>query len=363
MIRRPDAISSVTQQLRLASRPEANSPFLSRALLILLYIIKELATGRLQRTRASLQAAAPEVFQVLGEIYVEKVNAWMKSMGKIGGYREETSDDLEQSFLALRVLRRLLIAGYEHPNRHADVQEFWGLLNQQFGEITSLLSQHASSFESQRSHLIESHLVQISKLHLEMVRVHPEAFVLLRDSVLLIQAYWDFIVNWESSQGLSTSNEVEANADVLEEHMPYTEKVSLKGLLLLRGCVKMVYSPTQTFKFQQNADKEERKQAIEMVRSALLSENMINLMMEALVARFFVLGPKDVRGWQEEPEEWERREDGEGELWEFSLRSCAEKLFLDIVINNKDLLIQPLLNVFHKAACRSHFLVVSFTVC
>ena len=360
MIRRPDAISSVAQQLRLASRPEANSLYLSRALLILLYIIKELATGRLQRTRANLQTAAPEVFQVLGKVYVEKANIWMKSIGKIGEHGEATSDDLEQSFLALRVLRRLLVAGYEHPNRHTEIQEFWGLLNQQFGEITPHLSQYASSFETQRPHLMESHLVQISKLHLEMVRVHPAAFILLLDSVLLIQAYWDFIVNWESSQGLITSSEVEIDAEVPEEYMTYTERVSLKGLLLLRGCAKMVYSPTQTFKYQHNADKEERKQAIEMVKSTLLSENMINLMMETLVSRFFVLRPKDVRGWQEEPEEWERREDGEGDVWEFSIRLCAEKLFLDIVINNKDLLIQPLLNVFHKAACRSHVLVICF---
>ena len=68
------------------------------------------------------------------------------------------------------------------------------------------------------------------------------------------------------------------------------------------------------------------------------------------MTRFFVFRPRDLREWQEEPGEWERREEGETDMWEFSIRSCAEKLFLDLVINNKDLLIQPLLSVFYNVA-------------
>ena len=359
---RPDAISSVTQHVRLASLPEVNPLYLSRALLILLYIVKELATGRLQRTRASLQTAAPEVFKILGTIYVNKVKSWINSIRNNGGHGEGVLMELEQSFLILRLMRRLMIAGYEHPNRHAEVQEFWGLITQHFGEIMSLVTQYATSFESQKQRLAENHLVQISKLHLEMVRVHPAAFVLLPNSISLVQAYWDLIFSFGQSFGSQNTivpNETENGDDAYNEHTPYMEKVSLRGLLLLRGCVKMVYSPTQTFKYQKNEDKEERKRTVEMVKSNLLSESMINGMMETLVTKFFVLRPKDLREWQEEPEEWERNEDGEGDAWEFSIRSCSEKLFLDIVINNKDLLIQPLLTVFQKVACRFHVLVIN----
>jgi len=74
--------------------------------------------------------------------------------------------------------------------------------------------------------------------------------------------------------------------------------------------------------------------------------------METLVTRFFVFRPRDLRDWEEEPEEWERREEGEGDFWEFSIRSCSEKLFLDLVINYKDLLVQPLLQVFQSVASK-----------
>jgi hypothetical protein len=112
----------------------------------------------------------------------------------------------------------------------------------------------------------------------------------------------------------------------------------------------MVYTPMQTFKYQHEQDKEERKKSVALVKDELLTESAIREMMETLVTRFFVFRPQDLRAWEEEPSEWERREEGEGDVWEFSVRQCAEKLFLDIVINNKDLLIQPLLNVFYSVA-------------
>lgn len=55
----------------------------------------------------------------------------------------------------------------------------------------------------------------------------------------------------------------------------------------------------------------------------------------------------------QDPDEWEIREDGGGDTWEFEVRQCAEKLFMDIVINFKQLLVQPLLGFFHSVAAAS----------
>lgn len=72
-------------------------------------------------------------------------------------------------------------------------------------------------------------------------------------------------------------------------------------------------------------------------------------MMETVVTRYFVFRPSDLRQWEEEPDEWERREDMEGDDIEYSTRSCAERLFLDLAINFKTL-VQPLLQVFYSVA-------------
>ena len=340
----PDAISSLVQYLRKASA----TIHLPRTLLILLYIVKELSTARLQRSRVALQKAAPELFQVLGEIYVEKVNHWLGFI-KYGGDNEGGAiSDIDLSLLTLRVLRRLCISGFEHPNRHAEVQDFWDIIGLHFGQMLPLVTQPQ----------IEKHLVQMSKLHLQMIRVHPAAFPQFPNSIEIAKAYWGLLVEFGRTFGtMTTAAPIGTDGDA-EDEIPCVEKLSLKGLLILRACVKMVYNPTQTFKYQHTEDKQERKDSKESMKTQMLSEDMVREMMETLVTRFFVFRPKDLKEWEEEPSEWERREEGEGEAWEFSIRVCAEKLFLDLVINNKDLLIQPLLQVFYAVASTSSFQVI-----
>ena len=73
-------------------------------------------------------------------------------------------------------------------------------------------------------------------------------------------------------------------------------------------------------------------------------------MLETIVAKFFVFTPRDLKQWEEEPDEWEKAQEGMGEDWEFSMRVCAEKLFLDIMLNNKDQMIPHLINIIVSAA-------------
>ena len=289
---------------------------------------------------------------MLGNIYVDKVRSWLQPMKNDGHGQHLSSEDMVASLLALRILRRLIIAGFEFPNRHVEVQEFWAIARVQFGDMLSILMQHVESLNSGTLPQVEKHLLQLSKLHLEMVKAHPAAFALLPDSIGLTKAYWVLLVNFGQTFGVQSAvSETRIGTDGdAEDDIPCIEKLSLKGLLIIRACAKMVYSPSQTFKYQHEEDKAERKQSTALMRSELLTEHVIREMMETLVARFFVFRPQDLRAWEEEPGEWERREENEGDVWLFSIRLCAEKLFLDLVINNKDLLVQPLLNVFYAVA-------------
>ena len=197
---------------------------------------------------------------------------------------------------------------------------------------------------------MEKHLLQMSKLHLAMVREHPAAFPQLPDSIKIARAYWNMLLGFSESFGTQTIYPTIGTDGDAEDEIPYMEKLSMKCILLLRAVAKLVYSPVQTFKYQHAEDKEERKDSVQAMKTTMLSEAAVGEMMNALVTRFFVFRARDLHDWQEEPSEWERREEGEGESWEFSIRICAEKLFLDLVINNKDLLIQPLLQVFYSIA-------------
>ena len=363
---RPDAFTTITQHLRDAAQSGSNSIYTPRILLILLNMVKELSSARLQRSRLSLQSATPDIFQTLGKVYVEKSQSWMGFIKNGGDDEGGAITNVEHSLLALRILRRLVVAGYEHPNRNKEVQEFWRILSSHFGDMFALTRQHGHALQDDVRSYIERHLIQISKLHLEMMRQHSAAFVQLPDSIGLARAYWGLLTTFGQSFGSHTAvipQHNDLNGNIGDEGTPYMETISLKALLLLRACVRLLYSPAKTFKYQHEQDKVEKKQAFEVMKNELLTEPFVQEMMETLVTRFFVFRPQDLREWQEEPGEWERREEGEDDVWEFSIRSCAEKLFLDLVINNKDLLIQPLLTVFYNVAstCRLLLLIGMLT--
>lgn len=114
------------------------------------------------------------------------------------------------------------------------------------------------------------------------------------------------------------------------------EKLALKALLLFRACIKMVFQPALTFRYQTPDDKADRKLATDTIRNEVLTNEFVIRMMEIVVTRYFVLRPSDLRDWEAEPDEWERREEEIADAWEFSIRSCSEKLFLDLVINFKE---------------------------
>ncbi|EDU43667.1 importin 11 [Pyrenophora tritici-repentis] len=346
----PGLFQQLLQILRTAADPSAYPLQLPRALLVLLYIVKELSTGRLPRTRQSLQTVAPEIFNVIGTIYVSKVQAWQTFFQHGGDDEGGALESIDNSLLAIKAIRRLIIAGYEFPGRDKDVQEFWTLTRAHFGEFLHYVTPGNSPLANEVQKKVGKHLMQLSKLHLNMATTHPADFVLLPNSLDLARDYWS-LVSKVGEQWGSTSIEgakVGTDGDA-EDEAPILERLALKGLLLIRALVKMVFYPTQSFRYKHQQEKDERSKAMDMIKTGFFTDDLVRAMTSALVQRFFVFRPSDLRMWEEEPDEWEKMEEG-AEDWEFAIRPCAEKLFLDLAKNFKDLIIQPLLQVFYSVA-------------
>jgi len=204
----PDAIDSVTESLRTNSQPSSNSMYLSRTLQILLYIIKELSTAKMQRSRTKLHSVTPGVVQTLSIVYTEQLGKWLSFLRSGGNDEGGALESMEQSLLALRILRRLIIAGYDFPNRQQETRDIWSSFTAQFAEMLALVQSAKATLSSQPQHLIEKHLIQVSKLHLEMAKTHAAGFALLPDSTALARAYWGLIRHCSDtygSQALSSS--------------------------------------------------------------------------------------------------------------------------------------------------------------
>lgn len=329
---------------------------LPRALVILLFVVKELLTARLQRQRANLLAITPEVFHVLGEIYVTKSQRWQEFIRRGGDDEAGALEDIEQSLLALRVIRRLIVAGFTRPEKDREVQQFWDITKSQLGSILEILAE--APLSSTVKELIGKNIVQIGKLHFNMATSHPISFILLPDTLNIVRSYWGLINGFGEKFGIKVPElgaKVGTDGDAEDEGPSPEERLSLFGLRILRRCVKMAYDRHHAFSLRLKDDQDETAQCSEVLKTELLTEDFVRQMMETIVTRFFVFRYSDLRQWEEEPDEWERMEDGESEDYEFAVRPCAEKLFLDLSIHFKTLLTEPLLNVFYSIACKSTF--------
>ena len=353
----PDEITSIIELLRTSTLPNASSLQLPRTLLILLQIVKELTSGRTPRIRATIQSLTSEIFRVVAPIYIDKFHSWLSFLRHGGDDEGGALQDIEHSLLAIQVVRRLLVAGLDFPNRENDVQRFWTITRDHLGALLPIVSQSASTLAEEVKASIEKHLMQLAKYHVDMAQIHPFAFIHMHESLNLVRAYWHLAAEYgtifaSTTATASSMKDAESFADEAVQK-PIQERLCLKGLLLIRACLKMVFNPAPSIKYKQPQEKEERAQATEIVKEQLLTADFVKEVMEAVVTRFFVTRIFDLREWEDDPEEWENRQDGEGDSFEFSVRPCAEKLFLDLAVNFKDLLVPPLLNVFHSVACKS----------
>ena len=299
----PDVLNSILEQLQPSSAGALNALPLSRTLLILLYTIKELSTAKLQRSRASLQSAAPSIVKVVGNVYVGRFKAWITFLTAGGDDEGGALESIEISLLALQILRRLMVSGYDFPNRHAEIQDIWRILVLHFGQMLALVHESSFLLGANPKKSIEKHLVQISKLHVNMAQSHPVGYALLPDSTALAKAYWGLACQYGETFGSQTpspSAKIGSDGDAEEGGPPMMEELTLKGLLLIRACLKMVFNPMQTFRYLKDEDKEERKASRELMRDDLLSGEFAREVMETLVTRFFVFTTRDLKEWEEE---------------------------------------------------------------
>jgi hypothetical protein len=347
----PDVLTSLVKILRAAN--QLNQLHLRRGMLILLQVVKELSTARLRTSQVRLQSVAPEIVFLLSEIYQEKVTKWVAFLGGSGEDEGGALDAMENSLLAIKILRRLLISGYETPSHSTDVQQLWEHSQNQFGQFLDMATRDPPILVSPAKELVEKHMVQFSKLHVQMATQHPASFALLPSSLDLVRAYWGLVAKYGESYG-SESQDFSAKTmqkdSATERERPVMEKLCLKGLNILRACLKMAFSPIHSFKYKTAQMKAEQNEAVIIIKTQLLTDALVGQMASVIVTKFFVFRQVDLESWEEDEDEWEMREEGGGDSWEFEIRPCSEKLFMDLVLNFKHLLVEPLLSFFSSVA-------------
>ncbi|KAL2124691.1 hypothetical protein VTJ04DRAFT_1056 [Mycothermus thermophilus] len=331
----PDAFSTLIQLTQAANA--SNPLHLRGALLTLLRIVKEMGTARLRKSQTALQGVTPDLVQLLSGIYHEKTTYWWDYCSRGIGDEATAAAAIENSLTALKTLRRLVTVGFELPHSSPLVVEVWSHSQSQFDQFLGAVSP-GSSVPQGLQDMIGKHLIQFAKLHIDMSEQHPASFPVLPNSIPLVKAYWTLVKNFSevfaSSEGIRQTSGGESGP---KHEGPLYEKLALKGLLLLRSCVSIAHHPVQTFKYRSPEVKELEKQAVQTLRTELLSQEMLLDMVQVVVGKLFVFRKSDLEAWEEDPEEWESQERTEGQAYEWAVRPCAERLLLDLLTHYREL--------------------------
>lgn len=332
----PTLVSDLTTLVRIASQPGAPPTTSCRTLTLNLQIVKELSTIRLTRPKASLYSAAPELFHVLRDAYFACTQGWEQHLASNQPASDDVIRSMDTSEAIFKIIRRLIISGYEAPHHEAEIQDFWQQTLGQTQRFVGLLQQNRGN---QYFTLIGLHLTQLAKFHVNMANEHPVAFGMLPGTPGLVRMYWMMA---KPMRQIRLS--VAADDDDDEDGTVY-DSLCLRGLLLIRACFKIVYNSAHSIKFKSVKNSDETKLAKANIKDDLLNDEFVAELFIGVLGSFFKWSPADEEEWTLDPEEWELKVDGDEEAHDGSVRPCAERLFLDITLYFKDKVTGPLLNI------------------
>ncbi|KAF1981663.1 ARM repeat-containing protein [Aulographum hederae CBS 113979] len=270
-----------------------------------------------------------------------------------------------------KLLRRLLPFAYPYPHRDQSLNEFWhDIVKVKLSEYYSLA--HRVDFMGQKHayFAIES----ITKLHADVAKRDPVAFLNLKGSVELMSWYWGQTKQYILPQGITfdAPNPVPRYGGIFNTDIPEKidsssspEEVTIKvedsvarRAFQILGFLYMLMDPSKkgaTLSLsKRNEDaqyEEDRKEALRLANDLLFTNDSVDHIYRQIVGDVFSETGDELGSWND-PEDWDLMELGENPEDGYdilSVRKGAEKLFLAFMRPHKELIAPHLVSEFRAA--------------
>uniref|UniRef100_A0A8C3G427 Importin-11 n=1 Tax=Cyclopterus lumpus TaxID=8103 RepID=A0A8C3G427_CYCLU len=273
-----------------------------RALLTFHHVTKTLASKRLAQDRRLFQDLASGIYSFACSLWSHHTDCFLQQIYA----REEAAalGSLERTLLSLKGSNILNLISLSSS------LPFQGFLNAVFERLKQFLEccEYLSLF-----------LSWISDLRLYFLEYHPCAFI------PLIQRSLEFAVSYlftPAGEGVTF------------------ERFIVQCMNLIKIIVKNdAYKPSKNIDDSKPESLEAHK-----IKTAFFTHPTLTEIGRRLVSHYFLLTKEELAMWEEDPESFAVEETG-GDSWKYSLRPCAEVLFLDIFHNYNQTLIPVLLDM------------------
>ncbi|KTW26114.1 hypothetical protein T552_03008 [Pneumocystis carinii B80] len=291
--------------------------FQQRHLYTLYQIVKNLCASRLVRAKYNLQQITPKLFELVSEIFKNYTDQWIYTV-QSNFSESEIFPFLQISHICLKILRRLIIYGFEYPYKNENAQFFFQL-SYKYLKIYFDLCKHLK----EKISFLYSHIILFGKMFLNFSSTQSTSIFLMPNSIEIVLTYLNII---EENANIFTEQDT--------EYVNFIYKIVIQGLLLIKSSVKFLHNSDILLEFKLGEYKQEIEKTYKILKENLFNSEILQRIFEILITKFIVLKPNDLFAWEEDPEQWLLTE--EKQSWEYELRPCAESLFIDIfsIYNN-----------------------------
>ncbi|OLY82320.1 Importin-11 [Smittium mucronatum] len=183
-------------------------------------------------------------------------------------------------------------------------------------------------------------ILSLGKFYLEFSKYNPTSFILIERTTFVMQWYGNLLVS--PKENIPAPFQFDS---IFDDTELICNKIHLQSLLLFKTVVRNL-----SFESDSNSESENSSSNIcsQIVNSKILNNEFLLLLINAIITKYMVLSERDIEKWNEEPEEWIIEE--ESDNWTIDVRSCSEKLFSELFMDRKELLLPHLLSNLENAS-------------
>ncbi|KAJ1942843.1 hypothetical protein GGF37_002927 [Kickxella alabastrina] len=306
------------------------------ALYTLHLFIKTLCQRTLAAERQAFRRLTPMVFCIVAPIYAERIRQFNEVLR--AGNGSELHALLKSIRLCIKTLRRLLVFGYEKIEE-ADpaAQEFYMATAGHQAAFYKLFADLSAEHRDSADGLVLRKIVLLyGKLYLEFQKYHALRFITMSCVKPMLAWYWAQIQS-EAPKMISSPTDPDSAQELT------LEPLLIQGLELYKNVVK-------NFFYVIDEGVEDKDSAVKRCRQVIdndiLVPAFITQMAVTLINFYIPLKARDLEKWEDDPEAWLVEEDSD--YWAFDVRRSAERLFVDIVDQNRSLMVPELVNMLQQ---------------
>ncbi|XP_015591574.1 importin-11 isoform X2 [Cephus cinctus] len=277
-----------------------------RALLTLHHVVKTLASKRLAADKKLFQELTTNVFTFILNLWNTYTDSFL-ILASNGADANQIQEALEKALLLLRILRKLIVNGFNKPSESQDAMIFLEVVFER--ARTCLECRKNLISRGIQMEVCNKFIIHLTKVLIGVLEMHPHCYVELIPTSLEFSVFYCFT---EAGQALTFERFIIQCLNLM------------KGVLLFNGPPKMIEKTKDPLKLR----------ALQLRQKFFTVETLTEIC-SRLVTHYFLLTPADLELWDTDPENFAVDDSG---AVKYNLRPCTESVFLALFRHFRDIL-------------------------